>query len=342
MKNILTFCFFCFALNMLSQNSVSSNDSINTFYNSLLKIMKTDYLYKNDVDWPKKELELKERLTKYNSFENSLNEITSLFDGINANHCSVYYKNNSYSATYNGPSENDFSEQWLKKYDSGSSFEVKILDDNYGYILVPSINFEDISSENINKIAQPLYDKIAKIKETTSFKGWIIDLRINTGGNIYPMLLALYDFLGNNPVFGVMNNNKDLVSMTKMDKGKYIEGDTITSYIIPNGKKLTKTKVAIIIGNATASSGEITALAFKGRKNTIYIGKETMGMTTTNEKRDLPHGAFMALTIGYDSDRYGKFYQKIIPDTVISGEDNFDNLLSDPNIDEAINYFNKK
>lgn len=80
----------------------------------------------------------------------------------------------------------------------------------------------------------------------------------------------------------------------------------------PKGELLDKAKVAVIINIATGSSGEITALGFKGRENTIFIGENTYGATTSNVIRNLPFGAYMALTVGYDCDRNGEFYERII------------------------------
>jgi C-terminal processing protease CtpA/Prc len=341
-KHLILICLFCYSINGIAQNTLTSKDSISTFYKSIISIMKSDYLYKEKVDWQQLESELKDSLANYNNFKNSLNQITTLFDGAGATHTSVLFEGNSISATYNGPSGNDFSEEWIRKYSAEPSFEVKIIDDNYGYILMPSMNFEDIGSKNIRKISQPLYDQITEVKESKELKGWIIDLRFNSGGNIWPMLLALYDFLGDNSVYGIMDIDKKIVAMTKLKNGKYYDNKKVTSYIVPSGKKLNEVKVAIIIGKATASSGEITALAFKGRSNTIFIGEPTMGMTTTNNKRNLPFGAFMALMIGYDCDRNGVFYEKILPEIELIKQDNFEDLTLDNNIIQAIKYIDGK
>ncbi|MET0573160.1 MAG: hypothetical protein ABWZ79_17180 [Pedobacter agri] len=77
------------------------------------------------------------------------------------------------------------------KYDSKPSFEVKVLDDKFGSVMIPGMVFSNNSVENISKIAQPLYDRISKIKSSHKLEGWIIDFRLNTGGNTAPMLLAL-------------------------------------------------------------------------------------------------------------------------------------------------------
>ena len=56
----------------------------------------------------------------------------------------------------------------------------------------------------------------------------------------------------------------------------------------------------------------------------------------------LPFDARMPLSIGYDCDRNGIYYEQIIPDIVVSKQDNFDDLLHDKNIQEAIQFFTKK
>ncbi len=318
---------------------MTSRDSISTFYNTLISVMKSDYLYKDRLDWKQLQSELNDSLAQYDNFQMSLNQIMPFFDTCGADHCSIYMGENAFFPTQKGFNGTDFSEQWLTKYSTQPDFEVKIINDKYGYILIPSMNFEDVSLENIQKLSQPYYDKVLEIKQSKKIKGWIVDLRFNSGGNVYPMVLALYDLLGDNSIYGTMDINKKIVSMAKLKKGKYFDNDSITSFIIPKGKRLAKKKVAIITGIVTASSGEITAMAFKGRGNTLFIGEPTMGKTTTNDRRELLFGAYMALTVGYDCDRNGVFYEQIIPDIKIEKEDNFENMLLDKNVQQAIKYF---
>ena len=107
-------------------------------------------------------------------------------------------------------------------------------------------------------------------------EGWILDLRFNTGGNSAPMLLALYDFLGDTVIWGELNEHKKLVGKYKLVKGNYIHKSQTIASIIPNGELLDKVKVALITGMFTGSSGEVTALAFKGRQKTILLVKKQL------------------------------------------------------------------
>lgn len=327
-----------------AQEVLASKDSIVVFYDSLSHIMKTEYLYKNEVDWVNTEKNLKQNLDQYKSFSNSLPEIKNLLQAINATHCQVFYDDKSFSIGAEEPAEENFSEQWLKKYSSykDGKYEVKLLDGKYGYIFLPGWNFEDISAENIQRLAQPFYNEISLLKKKHNIEGWIIDLRLNFGGNSHPMLLGLYDLLGDGKIWGSLDLDGELINDVKLKNGAYLDNDKTISSIIPEGKRLVKSKVAIITSLVTASSGEIVAISFKGRKNTIFIGQETYGATTSNIKRDLPFGAFMALTTGIDCDKYGTPHKKIKPDISIAKGDNFDNLLQDKNIIEAIQYFKGK
>lgn len=339
MQKVTTLLFLLlFTYNLKAQKTVTSQDSIRTFYDNLFTVMEKGYLYKDDVNWKEIEPKIRQNLLQYSDFKGSLKEVTTLFDFAKANHCGVYYNGIKFSGTNNGPTKKDFSDQWIKKYSTKPKFEIKIIDKEIGYILMPAIMVEDISSKNIHKVSQPMYDEIYKIKISENIKGWIIDLRFNTGGNGWPMILALYDFLGNNDIWTAFDINKKKINNVKLSDGSYIDNSKKVSYINPKGELLDKTKVAIITNIATGSSGEVTALSFKGREKTIFIGEKTNGKTTSNIKVDLPFEIYMSLTVGYDCDRNGKFYEQIIPDITISNQDNFDDLILDGNIKEAIKF----
>lgn len=327
-----------FSNTIQAQDFNTSQDSFNFFYENLFEVMKSGYLFKENVNWEKVESEINTNLKQYSDFKTSLNEISTFFDLTKADHSRVYYDDQVFSGNFPGPTKDDFTEQWIKKYKTKPQFEVKVLDNRYGYILLPGM----YSEKNVHKQSQKLYDQINTIKSSNRLQGWVIDLRFNTGGDIYPMLLALYDFLGDNVVWGVLDINKNLVNEIALKKGKYKANSKTVSYIKPDGELLDETKVAVLTNIATGSSGEITALAFKGRKNTIFIGEKTFGKTTANTKADLPFGAFMTLMTGYDCDRNGNYYEKIIPDIPVLEQDNFDDLLLDGNIQEAVKFISEQ
>lgn len=46
----------------------------------------------------------------------------------------------------------------------------------------------------------------------------------------------------------------------------------------------------------------------------------------------------MSLTVGYNCDRNGVLYEHLIPDVLISKQNNFEDLLPDENVKEAIRF----
>lgn len=338
-KLLIFLCVFCLTVSISAQKIKTSQDSINVFYDKVFKSLEVGYLHKKDYDWKKLKAETFRNLENAEDFRSSLKEVKVLFEKIGADHSKVMYSGKNYGSAVNIDWSN-FSQQWMAKFASKPKFEAKILDDKYGYILMPNISSDDFSSENIHKIAQPLYDKIASLK-TAELEGWIVDLRFNTGGNAAPMLLALYDLLGDNVIWKTLDSDQR-ISSAQLNKGVYGQGEKRPPYITPSGRLIEKSRVAIITGGLTASSGEVTALAFKGRPHTIFIGEKTLGKTTSNMVVDLPFNAKMSLSIGYDCDRNGNYYEKLTPDITVSKQDVFDDLLNDKNIQEAILFIEKK
>lgn len=343
MKNRLAL-FFVFSLSILNyaQKQANSKDSIKVFYDELFSVLKKAYLHKNAVDWKLAEAETNQNLTQYGSFKKSLNEIKPLFDKINANHCGIYYQQKRYAGSGKTIPKEAYTDQLKKKLAAKPAFEARMLNDRYAYILMPAMTFMDTSAKNISNLAQPMYDQIASLKTKHHPQGWIVDLRFNTGGNSMPMVLALYDLLGDNAFWGKLNLNKKQENLVRLKQGKHLDGSKSPPSIKPSGELIAQAKVAVITGIFTASSGEVTALAFKGRPNTKFIGEKSYGATTTNIQIDLPYGAVMALTTGYDSDRNGVYYEQIIPDIVVSKQDNFDDLMKDGNVVEAVKFFEGK
>ena len=325
-----------------AQKKITVQDSVKTFYDALFSALKKKYLYAKAVDWHVAEAGTRQNLVQYDNFASSLSEIKPLFDKIGATHCNVYYKQNKYAATGKKITNTAYSKQWANKMATKPDFEVKVLNEKYGYILMPNMVFFDLSAKNMHEKAQTLYDQIYAIKARHKLEGWIVDLRFNSGGNEAPMILALYDFLGDNLLWGSLDVNKKQYGQSKLEKGKYLYNGKTVSHINPNGDLLDKMKVAVITGIATASSGEITALAFKGRANTVFIGESTYGATTGNVPAPLPFDSIIALTTSYDCDRNGNYYERIVPDITVSKGDNFDDVNLDKNILEAIKFISKK
>lgn len=186
------------------------------------------------------------------------------------------------------------------------------------YIAVP--HFSPTDEADGVRFETELQHLIAKLDRDHP-QGWIVDLRGNEGGNMWPMLAGLGPLLGEG-VCGAFHN----AGGTKMSwfyrggKAGY-EGSEDWSY-----PKVADTpyqvrgnpRIAVLIDGETASSGEATAIAFRGRPHTRFFGEHTLGVSTSNTNFLLPDGATMILTVGVYVDRDGDEYEEGLPPDVMT------------------------
>ena len=102
--------------------------------------------------------------------------------------------------------------------------------------------------------------------------GWIVDLRANGGGSMYPMLLSVGPILGSGRLIGFTDKKRarDWVSY-RSNTLFYGSGDTDPAPArIPDFSPAPA--VAVLTGPHTASSEEAVAIAFRDRLQTRSLG----------------------------------------------------------------------
>ncbi|WP_322286898.1 S41 family peptidase [Aquimarina sp. 2201CG5-10] len=323
--------------------SQTLNDSIITFYDSLFNDLENKYLFKSKTNWETLKPIIQERALQSKSFKESLRVSTFLFDTIQDDHTQIFYKDLHITNSHNREfTADDFSEQFITRYEAGAGFEAKVIKKEYGYVRIPGILLMNVSQDSLNAKSQQMYDKIIEVDTSTSLKGWIIDLRFNSGGNAYAMIAALYHLLGDTVVYNGLDLNGEVKLIHRLENGNFYAGKKIEATVRARQKPDITIPVTFITGKLTASAGEDILVAFKGRDNISFIGEPTYGFLTGNDKFELPFEAVMAMTTEYIADRNNVYTKNIIPDVVIEKQDNFDDLTKDPNIIEAIKFINSK
>lgn len=153
-------------------------------------------------------------------------------------------------------------------------------------------------------------------QERAGAKGWVIDLRRNDGGNMWPMLAGLTPLLGVgrygsffDPVDDVRwlwRFDGDAVMCTREDQPneRYEETDTQGYAPLAN----TDAPVAVLSSRVTSSSGEAVMLAFLGRPRTQTFGLPTGGLATCNGLHKLADDSWLLLTSSVMADRLGRAY----------------------------------
>ena len=154
--------------------------------------------------------------------------------------------------------------------------------------------------------AAKLSDSVAKLAPLSSC-GWLVDLRGNTGGNMWPMLQGVEPLLGASPIGFFVKSSGRTEDWPRV-------GWNWRSRV-PNADK----PVAVLLDNRTASSGEMVAIAFLGRPNVRTFGAPTAGFTTGNASFPMSDGALLLITGAFARDRAGRDYSgPIQPDMTIS------------------------
>jgi C-terminal processing protease CtpA/Prc len=159
--------------------------------------------------------------------------------------------------------------------DISAKFSYQILEDGIGYLKIVGIGPGDVK-EQADFIREGLIELKAKGVEK-----WIVDLRFNGGGNMEPMISGLAPLIGEGFVAGAINKDNEIRDFT-IENGQFFNYGRLVCEMNSLPEIKTNEKVAVLLSRYTISSGELVAIAFKGRKNTIFIGEETAGYTTGN------------------------------------------------------------
>lgn len=188
-----------------------------------------------------------------------------------------------------------------------------------GLLVVPRYWGTTLTPE-AKTFAKLIRDQISEL-EKQNVEAWILDLRGNTGGNMWPMLSGLGPLLAAEE-FGYFVGPNFKTAWIYKDGGVGTHVQGMTEHIalrIPEPPPQSHAPIAVLIDNNTASSGEAVAVAFKGRPNTRFFGSKTFGVSTANAGFPLSDGAILELTVSIDADRKGQTYPDgVSPDETIS------------------------
>ncbi|MFD2783868.1 S41 family peptidase [Hymenobacter rubripertinctus] len=168
-----------------------------------------------------------------------------------------------------------------------------------GYIRIPWVVG---SQEKLDAYIATVQAHI-KALDKPALKGWIVDLRGNMGGNMWPMLVGAGPILGDDTLGYCIDANNTKTAW-RYEKGKAlldgdIQAETANYYTLKSANPV----VAVLTDTLTASSGEAVAVAFKARKHTRSFGTGTCGVSTSRSHFYLSDGSVILLTTAVFADR---------------------------------------
>ena len=185
--------------------------------------------------------------------------------------------------------------------DKETAPSVTLLED--GIVLITLPHFSGQNQDDNQRYARAVLDALP---ETEDIKGAVIDLRGNTGGNMYPMIAAIHRFLPDDTILR-FKSRQFSTPITKI---------FILNSVGLQEQMLILCPVALLTDDMTASSGEATLLCFRGLASARSFGAPTAGYASANTPYRMPDGSQLVLTTSCDMARTGEIFcdDPIAPD----------------------------
>lgn len=319
-KYIITFLLITNFVFGQSERMLSSDEK--QFYKNLITAFRENSIEKEKIDWKEFEKKVLEKaLIRRDS------AIILALD-LNGNPHTFYKtkERNLYQSNRIARTDSAFTKKC-------NNIDFKTELPEIGYIEVPGFTTDpsnpDGSKIRAEKYINKIVDSIKSIDQK-KLKGWIIDLRNNSGGNMWPMLIALTPFYPNSTLGYFISNQKD-VSWSKTNGqiwyNEYSQTNKYLSEPIFYKLKNKQLKIAVLISPRTSSSGEAVAISTKSIKTSKLFGSKTSGFSTANQPIKIAEGEYLVITTSVDADCNKKeYWDGISPDINCSCEEITDEL----------------
>lgn len=312
-------------------------DSVYTFikYNSVHRL---------EVDWRPIDSSFAADINSAPALDDTMRCFVSVLRALNDVHSQIFL-NGQYYGHY--PTYDDSTLAWLKPLNERANNETNsitssILDDQFAYLRVPGMNAWN--QQGVDSLAQQLQKQLKTITVNRP-KGVILDLRLNGGGNVYPMLTGLSALLGDGVVGFETTPDDSVARVWEIQHGNFVIGGyQATDLAVDTSYALDSMPVAVLIGPITKSSGSATAIAFKERPNTSFIGESTAdGYSTSNGYFQFAPNLMMNFATTFVADRNKHVYRRAVaPDEVVNRGDNFDDLMADAKVRTALEWLGRR
>ena len=188
--------------------------------------------------------------------------------------------------------------------------------DSIGYVAVKT-NFQDPTPAA--QLAVSIQEAI-RAKDDERIVSWIVDLRGNGGGNMYPMIAGIGPLLGEGLAGAFIGPTGVVEGRWGYANGAaWLDSYSVVTVPTPYQTMQRSPRVAVLTNCLVGSSGEAVVVAFRGRPGTRSFGTPTWGASTANRGFLLSDGGTLLLTVSRMADRNLTVYGSAIPpDEVIA------------------------
>ncbi len=187
------------------------------------------------------------------------------------------------------------------------------LPDGIGYLNLPEFPPQYDGSGHAGKQYALLAQDIIRTTDPEKTCGWIVDLRNNSGGTLWPMLVGVGPILGEGVVGAFVSPDGSKLQLIYRNGQAFLDQKIQLTIGSVYDLKQPLPPVAVLTNRSTGSSAEAITVAFRGRPHTRSFGEPTAGVPTVNDGYRLSDGAILELTVAFDADRTGQTYDGPIP-----------------------------
>lgn len=319
-----------FALCFLASASLHADEpafDADRVLSRVIAFVKKDALRSPSVDWPALEAKVREAAVGAKDEIDLLRAFELLVEGLGDNHSFVdvptgvrntYLERHGHNfdlgRSWGGLSTSTF---WRRKQPEVTA--VAIGSHEATLLVVPSYAGDVPGGQ---WYADKLYAGIAA--RAAQSCGFIVDVRGNGGGNMWPMLGGVGMVAGQGQVLkDIDRDGNEMMAVSHVDGVLYSHVGTRrhpamrvqATQQLPN---LAEMPVAVLIDSAVSSSGDAVAIAFNGRPHTRFFGERTDQRASMNRTFPLQQGA-LQITVGWIADRNGRtFPDGLEPDEAVA------------------------
>lgn len=169
--------------------------------------------------------------------------------------------------------------------------------DTVGYLRVPRLSGGLRRVRDYVRTGGKVLDGLVAAHPT----GWIVDLRANTGGNMWPMLAVASTLLPDGVLGHFIRPDGSCLVWSLKRRRLWLDGKRKARSHSP--ATAGEAPIAVLVSRHTASAGEAVVVAFAGLPSVRLIGTPTAGFTTGNSTHVLRDGTRLHISGSYYADR---------------------------------------
>ena len=190
LRFIKTIIFTLFFIGSYAQVRDSNHDTLRSTLTKVFQTVKRYSVYRQQLDWNELQNKVLKDSTSILNYEDFRHRIELLFSSMGDKHAALFVNGDKISAS-DKPITSIKNTLISELKRTNPQLRTQILEDNYGYILIPSNSTKD----NLITMAQAIQDSLCRLLKN-QLNGIIIDLRANEGGSIYPLFTGLHQLIG--------------------------------------------------------------------------------------------------------------------------------------------------